>query len=263
MQSFRLKDILNPRVEIDAIRRQYRDATPFAHCVIDRIFRPEIADLLSSQFPSHDADFWSRYSNPIEEKLTCNHFEHMPPAIAGILHCLNGEEFLSLASRWSGIEGLQADPTLHGGGMHCIRNGGKLDVHIDYSLHPHLSLERRMNLIVYLNKDWRDEYGGALELWEETMQHCEKRVMPYFNRAVVFNTGDSSLHGHPDPIECPRDVARQSIALYYLTEPQADATERYRARFLARPQDDRSPEMEAFRAKRSGLESGPKLYRTK
>lgn len=245
------------------LHRDYIAAKPFPHVVIDDFLVEDVAAALYRDFPSHHADFWYHYSNPIEEKLACDRFEHMPDSIAQALKGLNGEATLEFLRELSAIENLQSDPELNGGGMHCIRNGGKLDVHIDYSIHPTLGLERRMNLIVYLNKDWREEYGGALELWDETIENCVVKIVPAFNRAIIFETGDKSFHGHPNPVTCPDDISRKSIALYYLTELRADATERYRALFVARPQDDKSPEMEAFRARRSGLETGPELYRKK
>ncbi len=257
-----LDDVIDPIHDPASLCDAFATARPFPHLVMDGFLRAEVAATLAADFPDQKAEFWYRYSNPIEEKLACNRFEHMPRSIADVLRCLNGQEALSRLSALTGVKALQSDPSLHGGGMHCIRRGGKLDVHVDYSIHPTLRLERRLNLIVYLNKGWRQDYGGALELWDETMSRCEARVAPAFNRAVLFETGDKSYHGHPDPITCPDSAARKSIALYYLTAPRPEATERYRARFVARPQDDKSPEMEAFRAKRSGLETGPALYRS-
>ena len=258
-----LDQLINPALDPKRLHRHYIAAKPFPHVVIDDFLVDDVANALYQDFPSHQADFWYHYSNPIEEKLACNRFEHMPVSIAQVLKGLNGQATLDFLGELSGIENLQSDAGLNGGGMHCIRNGGKLDVHIDYSIHPTLALERRMNLIVYLNKDWREEFGGALELWDQTIENCVAKVVPAFNRAVIFETGDKSYHGHPNPLTCPDDVSRKSIALYYLTEPRAGATERYRARFVARPQDDKSTEMEEFRAKRSGLETGPELYRKK
>ena len=135
--------------------------------------------------------------------------------------------------------------------MHCTKRHGKLDVHIDYSLHPQMNYERRINLILYLNSDWENDYGGNLELWDNNISNCEKSIKPVFNRAVIFNTSDISFHGHPDPLNCPDHICRKSLAWYYLTKPQKNVTKRYRARFVPRPNDPKDKQIEEFRKQRS------------
>lgn len=243
------------------LANRFLGGQPFPHIVIDNFLHPGIADALFKAFPDHQRDFWNVYANPLESKLTCNDWAVMPTPICDALKALNDSAFCSELTKLSGVDGLVGDGGLHGGGMHCIKSGGKLDVHIDYRLHPKLGLERRLNLIVYLNKDWKDEYGGKLELWSVDMARCEQRIAPCFDRAVIFTTEDTSYHGYPDPLTCPPETSRKSIALYTLSEPRENATERYRARFVARPQDDRSPEIEEFGKLRSGLTTGRKMYR--
>ena len=107
--------------------------------------------------------------------------------------------------------------------MHALKRGGKLDMHLDYSIHPHLKLERRLNLIVYLNSGWKEEYGGHLALWDSEMKGCVVKAAPIFNRAVLFQTSDISYHGNPEVVQCPETMMRKSIALYYLTPPRPNA----------------------------------------
>ena len=111
--------------------------------------------------------------------------------------------------------------------------GGFLNIHADFTVHPaHRTWRRRVNLLLYLNDDWRPEYGGDLELWRTDMSQCEEAVAPLGNRVVIFTTDADSFHGHPEPMRCPPGVARQSLALYYFTEeehPLVRSTE-YRAR---------------------------------
>lgn len=250
-------------INFSALRSQYVNAAPFPHIVIDNFLESDLAEKLYNNFPDHNADFWLKYNNPIEKKLLYNHLDdNMPKPIKEALLYLNGDDVLQKLTELTGIEKLVSDPGLHGGGMHCSKRGGKLDVHIDYSIHPKLNLERRINLILYLSKDWKEEYGGCLELWDKDVENCVKKVYPVFNRAVIFNTGDISYHGHPDPIQCPDNNSRKSLALYYLTVPRDEATKRYKARFVARPQDPKSEEIEQFRLKRSGLTTAKDLYET-
>jgi hypothetical protein len=255
-------DTVNPKVDFAALADTYRGASPFPHIVIDEFLQPQVAERLAGVFPAADAAFWHEYNNPIEKKLACNMREHMPAPIGAALDALNGEAFRQALTILTGIADLKDDPGLHGGGMHCIRPGGKLDVHIDYAIHPKLKLERRLNLLVYLTPGWKEKFGGFLELWDSTMTRCVERVLPAFNRAVIFDTGDGSYHGHPEPLACPPNWARRSIALYYLTEPRPGVTERYRARFVARPQDPKDEALEEFRRQRSGLDTGPGLWRS-
>jgi 2-oxoglutarate-Fe(II)-dependent oxygenase superfamily protein len=117
----------------------------------------------------------------------------------------------------TGIEGLIPDPYFWGGGLHQITRGGYLKVHADFNRYSKLRLDRRLNLLLYLNRDWKEEYGGHLELWNEQMTTCERKILPIFNRCVVFSTTDYSYHGHPDPLNCPEQQTRKSLALYYYT----------------------------------------------
>jgi len=239
----------------------YRQGQPFPHAVIDHFLQPEIAADLAAIFPDPSDECWYRYANPLERKLACNVLIKTPSKIWEALQFLNSRDCLNLFATLTGIQDLQADPELHGGGMHCIPPGGKLDVHVDYSIHPKLGLERRLNLILYLNQRWEDSWGGELELWDTEMTRCVRRIAPRFNRAVIFDTGDGSFHGHPDALRCPEGQSRKSIAVYYLTTPRPKATERYRARFVARPQDSKSAELEELRRVRSGLTTGANVYR--
>jgi Rps23 Pro-64 3,4-dihydroxylase Tpa1-like proline 4-hydroxylase len=125
--------------------------------------------------------------------------------------------FIDFLETLTGITGLLPDPHLWGGGLHQIQRGGFLKVHADFNRHERLDLDRRLNLLVYLNKDWKEEYGGQLELWSRDMKRCEERVLPVFNRCVVFSTTDTSYHGHPDELTCPEGWTRKSMALYYYT----------------------------------------------
>jgi hypothetical protein len=95
--------------------------------------------------------------------------------------------------------------------------GGLLKVHADFNIHHRTNLDRRLNVIVYLNKDWKEEYGGFFELWNENMSEAVVRLLPLFNRMAIFSTTSTSYHGHPDPLTCPEDRSRKSLALYYYT----------------------------------------------
>ena len=114
-------------------------------------------------------------------------------------------------------ETLIPDPYLIGGGLHELRNEGFLNIHADFNRHPKMKLDRRLNILVYLNKNWKDEFGGQLQLWDKDMQECKKNIVPIFNRMVIFSTTNTSYHGNPIKVNHPNSVSRKSIAMYYYT----------------------------------------------
>jgi hypothetical protein len=155
---------------------------------------------------------------------------------------LNAPEFVAWISELTGIPNLMADPMLEGGGLHQSGPGGYLNVHTDFSMHHfHLNWRRRVNLILYLNPGWQEQWGGALELWEKTpegkMARCAVKYSPLLNHALIFTTDERSLHGFPDPLTCPEGQSRKSLALYYYTVEQGQKTEARSTDYFARPQD--------------------------
>ena len=154
-----------------------------------------------------------------------------------LLYQLNGSVFLQFLEQLTGIDGLIPDPYFGGGGLHQIERGGYLKVHADFNWHPKLRLDRRLNLLLYLNKDWKEAYGGHLELWSRNMTRCVQRILPIFNRCVIFSTTDTSYHGHPDPLRCPPSITRKSLALYYYTNgrPEQEQSAPHDTLFQERP----------------------------
>ncbi len=201
----------------------YRNAQPFPHIVIDDFLPAEVLDEVLREYPEPSELDWIRFDKAKEKKLAFNEIADMPPVIREVLGFLNSAPTLRFLERLTGIQGLLSDPYYVGGGLHMIRGGGHLGVHVDFNKREGLDLDRRLNLLVYLNRDWREEWGGQLELWDAGMQHAVKRVAPLFNRCVVFSTTEESYHGHPDPLRCPADRARRSLATYYYTRGRPDA----------------------------------------
>jgi Rps23 Pro-64 3,4-dihydroxylase Tpa1-like proline 4-hydroxylase len=199
---------------------QYRSATPFPHVVIEDFLPIDALERILAQFPSPAAaegdPAWRHYQRSQErDKYQLSDERRIPPFIRQVLFAFNSAVFLSFLEQLTGIRGLVADPSLWGGGLHQTTRGGKLGVHADFNRHPDLDLDRRLNVLLFLNPGWQEQWGGALELWARDMSHCAVRIPPVLNRCVIFNTTDWSFHGHPDPLDCPPDVSRRSLALYY------------------------------------------------
>ncbi len=218
---------------LDALQSRYRSAKPFPHIVLDNFLEPDVVRLAMDEFPPLDPGEWNIYSHANERKFSHTEPATWPPTLQAVLAELNSQPVVDFLSKLTGIEGLFADDTLEGGGLHQSTTGGFLNIHADFTVHPHhRTWRRRVNLLLYLNRDWPPEYGGDLELWSTDMKRCVESVSPIANRAVIFTTDMDSFHGHPEPMRCPPDVARQSLALYYFTDeaaPVVRSTE-YRAR---------------------------------
>ena len=185
-------------------------SNPFDHWIIDNFL------------PGEDA--WAAYEHFYEGEGTWTHREHLycrkketrtfglPPAVEQVLGTLEGEGIRTYLSKITDLPNLESDPDRFGGGQHVIRQGGSLGVHADFTHHPTTGKRRALNLLLYLNPNWRKGDGGELELWSADMRRCVRKVEPIHNRAVLFKTGLTSYHGHPDPL---RGEERRSLAIYY------------------------------------------------
>lgn len=212
-------------------------AQPYRHIVIDNFFTDEVAAELLKEFPDYDSDVWNaHYHNPLEDKKACDHWLRFPKMTYRVFHYLASAEFEQHIQTLSGQTTIYADRGLHGGGWHAHARGGKLNIHLDYSIHPKLGLERHYNLIVYMTPEWQSSWGGGLELWShDDVTNQPKEMVTYvenrFNRAVIFDTTQNSWHGLPRNLTCPQGVVRRSLAMYYLTDPEQSAPNRLRAKF--------------------------------
>jgi hypothetical protein len=221
-------------------RSTYASAKPFPHIVLDDFFDPEVVDGVLAEFPNPDAIRWQRFDNSNEIKLASATDASFGPLTRLFLYHLNSITFLDFLSRITGIDNLIPDPRFEGGGLHQIVRGGKLGVHADFNKHAVYGLDRRLNLLLYLNKNWREEYGGHLQLWNRDMSRCEAKVLPIFNRVMIFSTTDFTYHGHPDPLDCPEGMTRKSLALYYFTKgrPADEVSGEHSTIFRARGPED-------------------------
>ena len=201
-----------------SLHEQYASADPFPHIVLDDLFDANALDRVLAEFPQPDQTRWMRFDSPTEKKLGYYH-EHstISPAVRAFLDAMNGFEMLLFLEALTGIDGLIPDPYFGGGGLHQIESGGFLKIHADFNVHPKLKLDRRINMLIYLNRDWREEWGGHLELWNASMTERRQNIAPVFNRTVIFSTTDTSYHGHPHPLTTPAGVTRKSVSLYYYT----------------------------------------------
>ena len=199
--------------------KTYNKNTPFPSIVIENFFDENYLSQVLSDFPDlSELKTSQKYMNKNEIKYANNNYANFPDSIKKLFDFLNSDSYLKFLQKLTSInEKLICDPQLNGGGLHEIKKGGVLKVHTDFSRHPSLKLDRRINVLIYLNKNWKEQYGGHLELWDKDMLECRKKILPTFNKMVIFSTNDFSNHGHPDAVTCPSDQSRKSIALYYFS----------------------------------------------
>lgn len=207
---------------------------PFYYHVFDNFFEENKAKKLSQEFPDYNSNVWYCYDNPLENKKTCNNWYHFGEETYKTISYLNSPQFIEKIKNITGIETLYPDIGLHGGGLHIHGTGGKLNVHLDYSIHPKLKLQRKLNLIIYLTEDWNTEWGGSLEFWSHNPEknNPQEKIVTIdniFNRAIIFDTTQHSWHGFPEPLSCPDNKYRKSLAVYYLTDPPEGTDSRPRA----------------------------------
>lgn len=227
------------QTRLEELNRLYASAAPFPHVVIDDFLDEKFLDDVLLEFQNFKADEWINYTHFNEKKRGFSRYADFPLQIKQLISVLSSKEFCAFLSALTGIEELFADDTLEGGGLHETHRSGFLNIHADFSSHPYRpAWKRRVNVLIYLNKNWNELWGGHLELWSKDMMHCEQRIAPHFNRCVIFGTNATSFHGHSEPLNCPSEVSRRSIALYYYTIEE-NALKVQSTRYHARPQDNK------------------------
>ncbi|MEZ5478698.1 MAG: 2OG-Fe(II) oxygenase [Thiolinea sp.] len=213
----------------------YQAAQPFPHLVLDQLLEPVVAAHVAAELKqfSMDRSQWWRFpaidahADQVR-KRGLSDFEKMTPLMRMASDYFNSAGFLHKLEQLTGISGLLPDPAYEGGGYHQTGRGGKLGVHHDFNVHAIQGerVYRRINLLLYMNREWSADWAGQLELWEKDLSSCAAIIEPRFNRAVIF-TIDDAPHGHPQPLNCPENETRRSLAYYYYTREEPQTERRY------------------------------------
>ena len=219
-------------IDMDKLREEFNNAEPYPHLVIDDFFNDDLVVQGAKEFPKHDSwkvGEWGKVNQGVQHKYAYNKHDLIqtaPPAIQSMLLSFISPQWIKFLEALTGIKKLYADEQFHGGGLHQIPAGGKLGVHVDFTRWARdPQMYRRVNILFYMNKDWKEEYGGHLELWDGPYKKgkCHKKILPIINRMVIFGTSKNSWHGHPEPLTPPEGVYRESLAAYYYSdEPGED-----------------------------------------
>jgi Rps23 Pro-64 3,4-dihydroxylase Tpa1-like proline 4-hydroxylase len=231
---------INP-IDREQLREQFRTATPFPNVCIDDFLDEDFAGEIARSFPSfHEAQGVGKTFAGVNEKnkVQVRDPAQFPPSIKKLNDMLADPAFLEMLSYATGIADLRADEKLVGGGIHETTRSGHLDVHVDFNVLKDRQWHRRLNIIIFFNKAWQDEWGGRLELWDANVKQCVHSFQPLFNRCVIFQTSEISYHGVTG-VMCPDGVSRKSFAAYYYTEeaPQGWDGRTHTTLFKARPDE--------------------------
>ena len=229
-------------------KERYYSQEPFPHAIIDGFAPTDLINLAYKEL----IEVWPDYMYAMDANNTAaqnlkefypyrnaeddadvyitriNEMKAVCPHVGQMLNELTSDEFIQKLEEMTGITNLFADPYYAGGGIHKVKSGGHLNIHTDYMLHPVKPWYRRINLLLYLTPDWRYEWGGKFEMWNEECTERIQDVSPVQNRCVIFNTTSKSFHGHPRPLKTPQGIHRWSIALYYFTEHPPEGEEEHK-----------------------------------
>lgn len=200
-------------------KKNYKFNKPFPSIYFDNFFDKNFLLKVRDEFPDlSKLEISNKWANKNELKFGNNKYESFKENTRFCFDFLNSIIFLTFLQNITSIEEkLISDPYLNGGGLHEIKKGGLLKIHTDFNKHGLLKLDRRVNVLIYLNSDWKEEYGGHIEFWDSKMKMAVNKILPIFNRVVIFSTTDYSNHGHPEPLSCPVNLSRKSLALYYFS----------------------------------------------
>jgi Rps23 Pro-64 3,4-dihydroxylase Tpa1-like proline 4-hydroxylase len=189
---------------------------PFTHIVIDNFLKQDVIDKVFNEIPVLNDDFYEYY-NPLEIKYVYDKIDKLQSNIKNVFYALSHTKIIDKLKHIFNIDNLEYDPLLHGAGIHLHPNNGRLHMHLDYEKHPILENKQRiLNIILYLNKQWKTEWNGDTQLWDKNMSECKVRSYPEYNKAIIFKTSENSWHGVPDIIKCSENEFRKTLAFYYI-----------------------------------------------
>ncbi len=229
-------DVDTARAAAAPFAQEYQSGQPYNHICIDNFLPESVLRKVQGDLASlHENEDSESFQRAQENLKTQYNPDRLPTYSRELFHAFNSRPFLLFLEEMTGITGLIPDPYFIGAGIHRVSNGGHLDIHADFNLHKQMNLERRLNVLIYLNDEWREEWGGSFEIWENDMSAKVKGFVPLFNRMCCFSTGSNTFHGNPEKVNHPNGEPRQSIALYYYTATWDPTRKSHSTIFKPRP----------------------------
>jgi Rps23 Pro-64 3,4-dihydroxylase Tpa1-like proline 4-hydroxylase len=226
--------------QVGQAQEQWKKDSPFPYCIFDNLLETQVAQEIYDGFPetigrTGKDPYAAKRHKDVNRKLGTSNPDIMTAIQKQFFEDIMDKPFLSFLERVTGISPLYPDENLSGGGLHEIYEGGFLNLHADFNFHPHNNKLRRLNMIVYLNPEWEEAWHGYLELWPEKMDSDPVKIPPLFNKAAIFETTETSWHGHPDPIAPPPGTTRRSLAVYYYSDWPEGLVKRSKTLYVLSP----------------------------
>ena len=255
-------DVDSARTAAAPYAEEYQSGTPYNHICLDNFLPEAVLRQVQKDLTSLEEDKDSHTFERAQENLKTQYNpERLPTYSRELFHAFNSRPFILFLEEMTGIKGLIPDPYFIGAGIHRVANGGHLDIHADFNLHKQMNVERRLNVLIYLNDDWKEEYGGSFEIWENDMSAKVKGFVPVFNRMCCFSTGSNTFHGNPEKVNHPDGEPRQSIALYYYTATWDPTRKAHSTIFKPRPGSEDREDRQSQRHEILGNWLPPVVYR--
>lgn len=234
----------------------YIDAKPFPHCVVENILDEDFAIKCQQEIMSIPAEMWDRYDNPFEKKYTLRDKNNMPDACTRLFDMLTSQTTLNKVSKLVGHP-VTNDQTKNWWGVHTYKHGDFLDIHSDAGNHPVTKQKKHITLGIYLSYKWKEENGGHLEIWDgdsvlndnAKLSKCYNRILPAFNKMIMFTNTINAWHGNPDPVVVLGNEKRIFVTVSYVSEDHDGimSNNREKAFFVNRPGDPIDEKKEQFR----------------
>lgn len=240
--------------DLPKLKNDYSLALPFEHVIINNFLNRELAEKIADVYPENLNDYHF-YNNPVEVKYAHDNINKLNSELRDIFYLLSTTVMEKVFSELTSVN-LESDPYLHGAGLHLHPRNGRLGIHLDYEIHPISGKQRSLNIILYLSKNWDDEWNGHSELWDQELSKEIVKSPVVFNSAIVFKTNEISWHGVSKKIMCPEGTFRKTFAFYYVSDKTDEESHekvgddgsgyRKKATFVYRPDEVNKERIEPF-----------------
>jgi hypothetical protein len=237
-------NLINNDIRLHSFKlgEQFQSASPFPHLVLDNFFANGFVEKLLEHFPVFDPSKAMNELGLVGKKAVNTKIAGLNQPYKELDELFQSNDFLMFMSTITKIPELLYDPEYIGGGTHENLEGQDLDPHVDFNYHPNTKWHRRLNLLIYLNNEWNESWGGNIELHSDPWnpdQNQFRSFMPLMNRCVIFETSERSWHGFKK-IKFPennKNLSRKSIAVYFYTKnrPVSEIRPEHSTFYVPRP----------------------------
>jgi hypothetical protein len=210
----KLYQFFNSLSDVNRIDLEY--TYPARIWVIDNFLPQDVFEVVVEQI--NNINSWTEFSNYESGSLRreCRNLTEAP-LVESLANAFNSSKTINWLESIVGTEGLIPDPHFLGGGLCSVETNSKLDLHTDFNWNNRLKLNRSVNLMLYLNKEWDESWGGALEFWDNEKTQCVQKLYPIPNRLAFWEYNTKLIHGFPNELKSPKGISRDNLIHFYYT----------------------------------------------